>query len=412
MKQKIRAAAASAVAAAFAAGMTFSVPNISSAAETGTVYVPAAVFDFDGDSSGTPAGFVSRTDSTDEYPEIDGRGKVYKVTSTNASVAAVKLVDGLALPDNYELKVDVNSLTPSAGKSAGIYVLSDDTGANEGNFLAVRPNHGTNQLDVLANNGGTLKIESYDAQATLSADTWYTIRACVENDSLSLYISDDTTEYTVAEDITAVGGIAISDIRKYAFTAGLRPYGTTCMYDNFTIGVPGLAGMYELSDPLEADASAEIIDDDGASGGSYVKVSGEENNTASFEIAPPGEGEYHVYIGYKTSPEYSKASFKLVRGGFPTIELGEVDMNSETEEFKEIQLADASFAGTDTMQLVMTLGGAAAAIDYIRVAEIPEDLFSANTGRYVIREDLPQQTIWGLGVEIQSDSIASGDSVK
>lgn len=291
----------------------------------------------------------------------------------------------------------------------GIYVLSDDTGANEGNFLAVRPNHGTNQLDVLANNGGTLKIESYDAQATLSADTWYTIRACVENDSLSLYISDDTTEYTVAEDITAVGGIAISDIRKYAFTAGLRPYGTTCMYDNFTIGVPGLAGMYELSDPLEADASAEIIDDDGASGGSYVKVSGEENNTASFEIAPPGEGEYHVYIGYKTSPEYSKASFKLVRGGFPTIELGEVDMNSETEEFKEIQLADASFAGTDTMQLVMTLGGAAAAIDYIRVAEIPEDLFSANTGRYVIREDLPQQTIWGLGVEIQSDSIASGN---
>lgn len=410
MKKKIQAVTASLTALSTIMGMSFAIPSVVSASsEVETGYVEAALYDFENDSAGTPQGFASKKDSMDEYPEIEGRGKVYRVTAIKQDEAAIKIIDGLSLPENYEIQADIYSETPSAGKSAGIYVMSDDTGANEGSVLAVRPNHDTNQLDVLANANGTLQIESFDSGLTFAAETWYTIRARLEGDSFSLYISDDENEYTVCEDLTSIGGVNISDIRKYAFTAGLRPYGTTCMYDNFRILLPGLIGRYELADTVEATAVTETVSDENASDGGYVSISGAEGDTAAFEITPPGEGEYYVYAGYKASPEYGKAQLKLVRGGFPTTELGEIDMSSDTEEFREVKLADASFAGTDVMQLVLTLGGAAASIDYLRLEEIPEDLFNASKGTYTIREDQPQQTIWGLGVEIQSDSIASGN---
>lgn len=410
MKKKIQAVTASLTALSTIMGMSFAIPSVVSASsEVETGYVEAALYDFENDSSGTPQCFASKKDSVDEYPEIEGRGKVYRVTAIKQDEAAIKIIDGLSLPENYEIQADIYSETPSAGKSAGIYVISDANGANEGSILAVRPNHDTNKLDVLANAAGTLKIESFDAGVTLTAETWYTIRARLEGDSFLLYISDDENEYTVCEDLTSIGGVNISDIRKYAFTAGLRPYGTTCMYDNFRILLPGLIGRYELADTVEATAVTETVSDENASDGGYVSISGAEGDTAAFEITPPGEGEYYVYAGYKASPEYGKAQLKLVRGGFPTTELGEIDMSSDTEEFREVKLADASFAGTDVMQLVLTLGGAAASIDYLRLEEIPEDLFNASKGTYTIREDQPQQTIWGLGVEIQSDSIASGN---
>ena len=410
MRRNLQALTASVTALASIMGMTFAIPkNASASSEITTEYTEVAVYDFNDDSSGTPQGFVSRNDSEDSYPEIEGRGKVYSVTSVNNMVAAIKLIDGLALPSNYEIEVDVNSVNPSGGKSAGVYIMSDDMGANEGSILAVRPNHDTDQLDILANASGTLEIESYDAGVDFAANTWYTIRARVENGALSLYVSDEDKEHTVVENITQIGSTKILDIDRGAFTAGLRPYGTTCLYDDFTIKVPGLSGMYEFAEKVEGTAQTEVVNDDNASGEAYVNVVGEKGNTATFEVTPPGEGEYYVYAGYKTSPDYGTASFKLERSGFPTTELGEIDMSSDTEEFREVKLADASFAGTDVMKLVLTLGGAAASIDYLRLVEIPDDLFSANSGNYTIREDDPQQTIWGLGVEIQSDSIASGN---
>lgn len=409
MKKTVKKIIAAVTALSVAAGISFTLP-VFAQEDIKTEYVEAKVYDFENDSSGTPEGFAAKVStSIDEYLEIDGRGKVYKVTPENMSEAASKLVDGMILPEKFEITVDINSITPDGGKSAGIYVMSDENGENEGSILAVRPNHSTNQLDVIANAGGTLQTASFDSGVKFEANKWYTIRARVEDDSMSLYLSDEGEEHTVAENITSVGSTNISDIRKYASTTGLRPYGTSCMYDNFAVKVPVLTGTYDFANANETNAQVNTVSDSGAMGGSYVTVTGAEGNTASFDINPPGEGDYYVYVGYKSGTGFGKTSFKLERGGFPTIELGEIDMNSSNEEFKEVKMSDAAFAGTDTMKFVVTLGGAAATIDYLKLVEIPDDLFSVNGGKYVIREDLPQQTIKGLGVEIQSDSIASGN---
>jgi O-glycosyl hydrolase len=139
----------------------------------------------------------------------------------------------------------------------------------------------------------------------------------------------------------------------------------------------------------------------------YRASGGSGTNWVKFRAAIPTADEYDVYYWLPdgAGDRATNAQFLVWHGGTSTtITVNETPVPGGSWIKLGTWAMTTSTSGNGVVQITDQGDGSFVVADAVRFVT------AAPAGDYTVRLDVPRQTIWGLGVEIQSDSIGSGNN--
>lgn len=154
---------------------------------------------------------------------------------------------------------------------------------------------------------------------------------------------------------------------------------------------------------------AVVWSDVGASGGQWHNYQANAvGDYIEYTLDDIERGTYQVKVVTKTFTNRGKVQLSVAGGG----NVGAViDLYSSVAAFVTGDLGSFTFNTTGSKKFRFTVSGknSNSTGHQVGIDAILLDPLSQPTPSYKIRLDQPRQTIWGLGVEIQSDTIGSGN---